>query len=239
MSRLSESDVKNKLISQLPITIEGFGNISPPTVRDIFGMGEERHDSELAILLFDKKNIEESDQYGDATNYQIINSFTYYDESFKNSFFSGLCIFFGEEARQHESGMIYFGEVEEERFLTEEVFEDMQKVLKIANFIEDKKEPEYEAGNERAKKFMEKLKKKKAQVPQKQKINLHSLVSALAWKTHGLNYVLGLTNYQLRDGYHRLENIDNYHYTLTGIYTGNIDSKGIKLPDINWANIIK
>jgi hypothetical protein len=72
-----------------------------------------------------------------------------------------------------------------------------------------------------------------------EKINLHSIISAVAWRTVGFNEVLKLTIYQLYDGFYRLGLIDNYHYTFTGIYTGNIDGSKIKLPDINWANTIK
>lgn len=240
MSRLSKDDVNLRLLARLPVHIEGFGEITPPVLKNVISMGENKFQNSLSTLLFSKKSLEDTPpDYENFTDYQLVLSFVLYDDSFKESFFYGLRTFFNQEPQQHESGVIYFGEIEDELYLTEEVFHDMQEVLKIANFIEDKEEEVIEAGNERAKKFMEQLKKKKAKNPPKQKLNLHSLISALSWKSQGLDYVLGLTIYQLYDGYKRLENIDNYHYTLTGIYTGNIDSKGIKLPDINWANIIK
>ncbi len=176
------------------------------------------------------------------SDFQLTMSYIYHDNFFKEMFFNGLNMIFSDDPIQHESGLVYFGELGNERVITDTSLNDIQEIVKIANWIkEPEEEEEIIPGNERARKFMEKLKLRKAKAPKpKPKQNLHSIVSSVSWKsTRGLDEIMNLTIYQLYNGLRTLDNIDNYHYTLTGIYTGNIDSKGIKLPDIHWANIIK
>jgi hypothetical protein len=138
-----------------------------------------------------------------------------------------------------EKVILHFDDLE----LTEEKWEFIKTVAKIGNFVKESKEEEYVAGNERARKFLEEQKKRKALLAKlkknKEQINLHSILSAVSWRTTGVKDLLDLTIYQLYDGYFRLGLIDNYHQIFTGIYTGNVDQSKIKLPDVNWANIIK
>lgn len=112
----------------------------------------------------------------------------------------------------------------------------------MSNKVEYGKEDEYHAGNSKAKEMMDKIRKGKASKPKKKPvIDFHSIISGLSWRTTGgvnLFNIFDLTIYQFYDGYYRLENIDHYNSILTGIYTGNIDAKNIKMQDINWARII-
>ncbi|MNF66697.1 hypothetical protein D3C84_484940 [compost metagenome] len=240
MFELTDDDIKLKLLANEPIEIYGIGNLQLPSTRQVISMNESLHNTYLSYLLFSKENLSEtSEEMDKLSDFEILVSFLYHDASFREVFFNALELIFGEKPN-YEEGIIFFGLPSEESLFTEEKWDFVKKVLKIGNFIEDKKEEEIIPGNERARKFMEKLKRQKEQAPKvKSKQNLHSMISAISWKTVGINNVLDLTIYQLYDAFMRLENIDNYHYTLTGIYTGNIDSKGIKLSDINWANIIK
>lgn len=241
MLDLTDDDIRLKLLANVPIEVNGIGHLQLPSLRQVISMNESLHNTYISYLLFSKDSLsEQSEEMNDHSDYEILISFLYHESSFRELFFNVLEIIFGEQPN-YEEGIVYFGEFSEESVLTEEKWEFIKKIVKIGNFIEDKKEEEeYDAGNEYAKRFIEKLKRKKAseyKPPPKQ--NLHSMISAIGWKTVGIDKVLDLTMYQLYDAFMRLENIDNYHYTLTGIYTGNIDSKGIKLSDINWANIIK
>jgi hypothetical protein len=92
------------------------------------------------------------------------------------------------------------------------------------------------------KEMLEERKKRQKQKPkQKETINLRSIISGLAWKSGSPNLqsILELTNYQLYDGFKRLEKIDNVYYTLLGIYTGNVDVKKINTSELNYAKIIE
>lgn len=243
---ISDSDLHLKLLAGLPIPVDGMGELTVPTVKEKIQIGLSNYDQHLSYLLFSKNSLREvDDEINKLSDFDLLLSLLSYQDSFRESFLNALKFFFSSEP-QYESAqgitLVYFGELNEDSVLTEERFMFIKKVLMIANNIKDEEQEEYEPGNERAKKFMEKLKKNKERYAKvkKEKINLHSLISGVAWKTgRGMEETLNLTTYQLYDAYQRLENIDYYHYTLTGIYTGTIDGKQIKLPDINWANIIK
>jgi len=241
MFEITRDDIHLKLLANVPIEINGIGHIQLPSLRQIISINESLHSAYLSYLLFSKDSLNETSEEMDRhSDYEILISFLYHQDSFRDFFLNALEMVFGEKP-SYEDGIVYFGEPSEDSVLSEEKWDLIKKVVKIGNFIEEKKdEEEIIPGNERARKFMEKLKKKKEQAPKiKPKQNLHSMISAIGWKTIGIEDVLNLTIYQLYDAFMRLESMDNYHYTLTGIYTGNIDSKGIKLSDINWANIIK
>ncbi len=107
---------------------------------------------------------------------------------------------------------------------------------------EEKKElkEEYNPANEEARKIIEKIKENKKNAPKpKELITLSSMISGLGWKANNINIfnVWDLTVYQLYDGLNRLKIIDDYQFTLSGIYAGTIDSGKINLKDINWMKI--
>lgn len=237
---MTENDIHLKLLANLPVEIEGLGEITFPNIKEIIRMGENTYSTYISSLLFNKSHLQNTEGLEEYSDYQLLCSFIEQNDSFRGSFFNALRLFFSKEPSKYMNlGLVYLGDLNDERLLSEESLIQLQKVIKIANFISDEQEEEYIPGNERARKFMEKLKKKKAQVQKKPKQNLHSIMSAVAWETVGISEVVNLTIYQLYDAYRRLESFNNYHYTLTGIYTGNIDGKKINLPDINWANILK
>lgn len=239
---VKKSDLELMLLAGLPIPIDDFGELYLPTLKQIIQLRQSKYNEYLSALLFDKKNLQNmNDEIDGYSNYEVAMSFIYHDQLLKNSFLNAIKLFFHQAANQNEEGLIYLGDPQENRMLTEEKFCEIQQILKLANYIKEPEEDNIEAGNDRAKQFMESLKKKKERLSkmQKEKMNFHSLMSALAWKTNGIENVLDLTVYQLYDAFYRLEGMENYHYTLTGIYTGNIDGKKVKLPDIHWANIIK
>ncbi|MBD1379215.1 hypothetical protein [Metabacillus arenae] len=240
MIQLNEEDIRLKLLVGLPIEIKGIGHLHLPSLYEIISMNESTYNTNISYLLFSKDNLNENpEEFDPYSDYEILISFLYQDSSFRELIFNALEMVFGEKPNYKE-GIVYFGELSEDSVLTEEKWEIIKKVIMIGNFIEVKKVEEYKAGNERARKFIEKLKKQKAEaVKIKPKQSLHSIISSIGWKSIGIDNVFNLTIYQLYNGLRTLDNIDNYHYTLTGIYTGNIDGKKIKMSEIHWANIIK
>lgn len=239
---MTEEDIRLKLLYDKPIYIEGIGNFKLPTTEQIVEMNESTYQLYVAWLLISKDQLtNKDDEICNYSDYEIVCAIMQQDNDFRNVILSALETFLDSKPQIFENGMIYFGELKDSSFLTVEKWEYIKKLIRIGNYIENKKEEEYVAGNERARKFMEKLKKKKELLnkTKKEQTNLHSITSAVGWKTGSFFNVQNLTIYQLYDAYYRLGLIENYHYTLTGIYTGNIDSSKIKLPDINWANIIK
>jgi hypothetical protein len=242
MEILKDSDIRLKFLLGLPVQIEGIGNFYAPLVPNIVDLTEGIYNMSLSSLLFDKKHLTEQDGLEEYSNFQILLSVINQDDSFREFFFYGLNLHIDTIPNYHEMGIVYFGEFSEDSILTEEKFEYIKRLVRIANNVPEKtEEEEYKAGNERARKFLEKIKKQKEEINKlkKQKINLHSIISAVGWKAQSFDFISKLNIYQLYDGFYRLGYIDNYNYTMTGIYTGNIDGSKIKLPDINWANIIE
>jgi hypothetical protein len=240
---IKDSDIHLKFELDLPVPVEGIGNFKAVNVLEIGKLGEELYNNLLSTLMFSKKNLKIEQDLSEFTDVQLLYTFVHNDVHFAQMLFQAIELHFDSKPLLHEEGFIYFGELREENVLDDDKFQFIKKLIAISNNLkEPKKEEEYQAGNERAKKFMEKLKKKKEQlekVKKKDAITLHSMISAVGWKSNSFFDVHKLNIYQLYDGFNRLGMIDNYHYTLTGIYSGSIDGSKIKLPEINWANNIK
>jgi hypothetical protein len=240
---MDEKDIQLKLLANIPIDL-GFAKFQLPSVSDVIYMGESTYNSLLSLMLFSKESLTiQVEEFEKLSDFEILINLIYHDVSFRNMVFNAFATFLDVTPHISQEGIIYFGEFDISTILTEDKWEELKNIIKIGNFIPKTTEEEYKAGNERARKFLEAQKKRKEMIAKAkkkdEKINLHSIISAVAWRTVGFNEVLKLTIYQLYDGFYRLGLIDNYHYTFTGIYTGNIDGSKIKLPDINWANMIK
>jgi hypothetical protein len=242
MEILKDSDIRLKFLLGLPVHIEGIGNFYAPELTRVVDLTEGFYNMSLSSLLFDKKNLTEQEGLENYSNFQILLSVINQDDSFREFFFYGLNLHLDTIPNFHEMGIVYFGEFSEDSILTEEKFEYIKRLVRIANNISNQEEnDEYEFGDEKAKALYESIRKKRelAAKLKKPKINLHSIVSAVGWKAQSFDFVSKLNIYQLYDGFYRLGYIDNYENTMTGIYTGNIDGSKIKLADINWANIIE
>lgn len=241
--KISDSDIHLKLQLDLPICVEGIGNFKAANILDIGRLGEEKYNHLLSALMFSKKSLETDEDLSEVTDIQLLYTYVHHDPNFANLLFEAIELHFDSKPLLHDEGFIYFGELSEETVLEETKFQMIKKLITISNNLKEPEEKEeYEAGNERARKFMEKLKKKKellAKAKKKDAITLQSMISAVGWKSDSFFDVHKLNIYQLYDAFNRLGMIDNYHYTLTGIYSGNVDGSKIKLPEINWANNIK
>lgn len=72
-------------------------------------------------------------------------------------------------------------------------------------------------------------------------ITLNSMIKAICCRHPSLNCLnIGdCTVYQLKCDLVRLYQIDANVYINTGVYTGNISSKDVKIDDYNWAKVLK
>ena len=238
---LKESDIHLKFLLGLPVTVDGLGEFKSPLLRDIVDMTEDNYTIALSSLMFTKDRLENiSEEIEELSDFQVLNFIVYHDLNYREAFFEALKLHFNKQPDIHEQGYIYFDELSENTILTEEKFEYIKNLVKIANNLQDSEEEEFVAGNERARKFIEEQKRKKAMLAKykKPKMNLHSIISAVGWKTKNFDFINELNIYQLYDGYARFQVLDNYHYTMSGIYGGTVDGSKIKLEDINWANIL-
>ena len=232
-----ENDLNLKLLAGMSIFIENLGILTPLKLRDIIALGELNYNELLSVLLIDKSNIDGLNNQ-DINNLELLMVYSYQNQDFRDKTLKALKLFLNKEFFMNNEGFFYCDDL----IINNDSFNYFQYVLKCANHIEiKKKEDEIIPGNERARKFMEKLKLSKQNIKKPEIINLHSIISGVAWKSNNTNIIniFDLTIYQLYDAYHRLENIDNYHYTLSGLYAGTVDGKNINLSNITWSKILK
>ncbi|WP_068620017.1 hypothetical protein [Paenibacillus tuaregi] len=232
-------DVKLKLLANLPIPLSGNLAVHMPSFKKIAEIGMSVYYHGLSLLLIDKsllgKEIDER-----VTNFDIFYANCYHDESFRTDAFSALRLLFREEPSlsgdEHKVHLQFpSGELDHSNF------DDFQKMLKIANHLKLESEPEFKPGNSKAQELIDKILRNRTKEPKrKEKMDLASMVNGLAWKPNGLSLIeiFELNIYQIYAGFHTTNNIDNYHYTLSGLYAGVIDSKNINMSDIHWANKI-
>ena len=244
-----DNDINLRLLAGMTIDINNLGVLTPLKLKEITNIGESNYNELLSVLLIDKSNIEGlNDQ--EICNLELLMVYSYQNIEFREKVLKSLKLFLGNEFFMSNEGLFYCRKLISDNYglfvyknlvLDKDPFDDFQYVLKKANHIENKKEDEIIPGNERARKFMEKLKLSKQNIKKPETMNLHSIISGIAWKSNNINIIniFDLTIYQLYDAYHRLENIDNYHYTLSGIYAGTVDSENINLSKITWTKIIK
>lgn len=246
MDNLKIDDIHLKFLLNLTVPVSGIGEFRAPLLRDIVDITEQQYRIALNTMLFERDYLgKEMEEIAEYTDTQLLAAVIYQDSLYRESFHCACQIHFNKTPSLSDDGEIYFDTLSKENILTDEKFNYIKHLVRIANNIQEKQTEEDEEiipGNEQARKFMEELKKSQEllnKAKKKEPINLHSLISSVGWKTKSFDFINQLNIYQLYDGYYRLGTIDNYHYTMTGIYSGTIDADKVKLPDINWANIIK
>jgi len=110
------------------------------------------------------------------------------------------------------------------------------KIIKMQNCVQKIEKETYNPANDKAREIIKKIEANKKNIPQKEFITLASMISGVAWKSHNLNIIdiWDITIYQLYDALNRLNLIDDYQFTLNGIYAGTVDGKKIDMKKINW-----
>lgn len=241
MEILNDNELHLKFLLRQSVYVDGLGYFHSPTLEEIINMTESKYNESISALLFDKSNLEiNNEEIDNYTNFQVLSSLVYNDDHFRKAYFNCLKLHFNKEPKIQEDGYVYFDELSEDTVITEEKFDYIKRLVRIANHIAEPEKEEDTAGNAKAREFMKKLKKKNAELAKhiKPKANLHSIISAVGWKTQDFVSINNLNIYQLYDGYSRYHFLDNYHYTMSGIYAGTVDGSKIKTEDIDWANIL-
>lgn len=131
---------------------------------------------------------------------------------------------------------------EEQDFVIDRaIYEVIMEFIRKINGFEKKIE---RAGNEATKKFL--IEEAKEQLNKSQdkpfKSYLIPLISSLV-NSSGFKYdyetVWKLPIYVFIDSVKRIQKIKNYNSLMQGIYSGNIDSKGLSKDDLNWLGELK
>lgn len=242
MERLSESDIHLKLLLNLPIHIEGIGNFRSPKVKEVVEISESEYNKCLSIMLFDKSNLD--DDLSEFSTLDVIRSILASDEDFKDYFLE--CLRFHLDTTvnfTHDDTYTYvsFGDVEDKNIMTDELYEYLAELVRVANKIEKPKEDEeFNAADELARKMIRKRKEKLARLEavKKPKVTLHSIVSGVSAMLNNPLEIGEQTIYQLYESNTRLHLIENIRNTNHGIYAGTVDGSKIKSEDLDFTGII-
>lgn len=242
MEILNDNELHLKFLLRQSVYVDGLGYFHSPTLEEIINMTESKYNESISALLFDKSNLEiNNEEIDNYTNFQVLSSLVYNDDHFRKAYFNCLKLHFNKEPKIQEDGYVYFDELSEDTVITEEKFDYIKRLVRIANHIaEPEKEEDVEYASERGRKLAEEQRRKRAMLAKykKPKSNLHSIISAIGWKTQDFVSINNLNIYQLYDGYSRYHFFDNYRYTMSGIYAGTVDGSKVKAEDIDWANIL-
>lgn len=237
---------KLKLLASIPIDI-GICKVHPLKIKpDIVLIGEKKYNEYLSILLFDISDLENIDNLKDVkiSPYDItmLNSIT--NEDFKNKVIEALSLFIKEEVRFYydkEYTFFYIGNFEDNRIITQNIYEKIKSVLRQQNCIPEEKD-KLKPANKTAEDFIQQMediksKYKKYTKQDDNKITLYDLVSAVVWKGNkSYDEVFGYSIFQLYEALDRINIVDNYTFVMNGIYSGNIDTSKMEkeLKELNW-----
>lgn len=225
------------------------GNIIQPKIKDIIEIEESQYNQYLGLLLYDTDLLDVNKKYCNTLGIDKITTFDFLllqsitNDDFKNIITNALQFFFKKPIHLlNEYGFFYIGELANQKFITSQNYEYLKKVLIKMNYLKDMEdEEELQFANEMAREWYLNIKKAEQNQPKpKPQVNLHSIISAMMWRTNkSIDEILNMTVYQLYDGYYRLFLIDDCIGTKQGIYQGTVDKDKIKPSDLNWAKIIK
>lgn len=239
---LDQDDIVFKLLLNLPIDIDGAGCLTVPTLRLLAAWGEKRYNEALSALLFDKEQHEPFRTLAE-DNYSLMCVLYEQDERYRSALADAIHMLLGCRLQLQRRGAapgFVLQDGEGERALAAKQLEEIRHIARVAHRLEEQAS-DYNPANAAARKMVELLSRSKRSRPAgKQAVNLQSIISGVAWKSSSINllHIGELTLYQLYDGYRRLHSIDSSNHTCTGIYAGTIDSKAIKLSELNWAAIL-
>lgn len=241
---MNREDIELLLLAALPVPIPNCEPLYAPTVREVVEMGEGKYNQLLSVLLFDKNSLP-TDLSKELSHFEVFFINCYCNPEFRQIAELAFRTVFKAKTEMCDvqtSADPYFYFANGSR-IDRTNFDLIQEVVRIGNHVRllKRDEDQYNPADEvTAKVIAEMLARKKARPKPKPDINLHSMISALSWKSGKplLDEIMRLSMYQFYDGYRRVENLDSIHYTLFGIYTGNIDAKKMNLKDLHIAKII-
>lgn len=212
--------------------------IKPLTIGEIIEIGYEKYQQSLNIFILELEDIvkEIPEEFNEIKIFDLLLN------SGVNDLFEGLLSSIYIFLKPSKIDVIDNEIILDNKKINSNNWDYICEIIKMQNCVKRTEKEEYNPGNERAKKFIEKLNAMKKDLPKiKSDITFPSMISGVAWKAQNINIknIWDLTIYQLYDALNRLNLIDDYQFTLTGIFSGTVDGKKIDMKKINWIkNII-
>ncbi|MCI1763638.1 hypothetical protein [Heyndrickxia oleronia] len=243
---MNNSDIELKMLANIPIPIGNSGiEFHIPTLKEIIKIGENRYNSLISLLLINKDTIKGLKNPDELTNFDITYVNCYYSETFWNDFKQAMYIFFKDEVFMSPEDLglfFYFGDITENKRLDNNNFDLIQELVKVANNVKFEEE-EYNPAGEKTKSFINEIKKIKSEILKIKEpmFSLASKISGIAWKSNNINIfnVFEMNIFQFYDALLRLDQVDNYQFTLSGMYAGTVDGNQINMSNLHWTKKVK
>ena len=215
--------------------------IKPFTIGEIVEIGYEKYQQIMNIFVLEVEDIIKDipEELDDITVFDL------FLKSGLQELFEGLISAIGLFLRIENTNEFSINEefniiVNKNKVINRNNWGNICKIIQMQNCVKREKE-DYNPANEEARKIIEKIKALKRENPIKESVTLSSMISGIANKSNNLNIlnIWDLTTYQLYDALNRLNLIDNYQFTLNGMYAGTVNGKDINMKDLNWMKTFK
>lgn len=237
---MHENDLELKLSRGKPIPVDSLGYLYPLTLDEISEIGEYKYNQYIFSTNLKKENFGLENE--EITQFELTFLYCRQDESFRKMFLDSFSCFFRERVYYHENGFFYLGIPEENMVIGLDKFDEILKIIKKQNFVNDKeKEEEFNPADERTKELIDKLKYFRQLVKeqnQEKGLNLNDITQIVAAHSPNINIfnVWDLTVYQLYTLYIRLMMKENFGLEYAKYVQGG-DPKDLKLD--HWASKIQ
>ncbi len=212
-------DLDLKLLRGKPILVDNI-KVHPPTLDDIVDISVEKYHKYLNLLCIDEKTIQKLLNLDEKVS---MFEFVYFnctkDIEYRQLIFEAFDFFLREKVEICDFGF-YLGEINENKIIHEEKFNEVTKIIKLQNCITEKEEEEkFKPANNKARQILEQMKKNQEELEKtkgKNSLDLHDLISifsAYSDNTNILN-VWDLSFYQFNDQFNRLKIMQDYNANL-------------------------
>lgn len=238
-------DLKLKLLSGLPIEVNGFCSIKPKTIKEIVDIGYTQYAIHLNAVTLDLTKTDAFKDIPDIDKYSIFDVAFGTREELLEKFLESILFFVGElQFSTYDHPITPFCIMKDNGVLHSDNYMEFVKVIKLQSCIDlPEEEFNYNPANEKAAKIAEKLKKSREKVKEAKKreskdngIDFSDIVSAVSTKSNSINKfnVWNLTLYQLYDEFNRLKMIDDYDKNWSALIQG---AKDLRIR--HWSESIK
>ncbi len=227
-----------------PLVISKSLTVQNPSIRDITDFGEEKYLNLVTLTV--ARPYDFMVQLDDAgINYLDVDDFEFFSVNLNNLPQEITRILFGdidftgfEFGENVENGELIFCHPNNKIIIDRLVFAQITKFVREMNVISD--EIEFKAGNERMRKSLidrnrRKQKKEAGKTFESQLSNLISLAVNHEGFKYNYDTVLDLRISQFYDAYYRLNKIENYRQTMSGVYAGTISFEKLDKSHLSWA----
>lgn len=202
------------LQSHKPIPIGEVCKVHHVTLDEILEVTEGKYQEYLNLITFNKNRMN-NPEFNDYSDYTILIQMCLHDEGIKKSVLNAIEFFLRETVFLHENGFFYLGDESGCRVIDEDVFAQIQLIVKKQNLLSEEEAKPPNPANDKAAELIRKLEEQKRKLAQQNKneqLSLSDIVSIVANYSNDISIleVWKLTVYQLYVSYIRIIMMDDY-----------------------------